>query len=286
MNISVWAPYAQSIELDLPGRRVAMQQQPQGWWSVFLDSDSPLEYAFVIDGGEPAADPRSAWQPFGVHGPSRTVDHSAFDWTDASWQAPPLSSAVVYELHVGTFTGDGTFDAVIDRIPELLELGVTHVELMPVAEFPGDRGWGYDGVDLYAPHHAYGGPNGLKKLVDACHHRGLGVIVDVVYNHLGPAGNFLGQFGPYFTDHYRTPWGDAVNLDRRGSDEVRSFFIDNAVQWLRDYHCDGLRLDAVHAIVDTSALHLLEALAIRVEALAAEVGRSLFLIAESDLNDP
>ena len=209
--------------------------------------------------------PRSPWQPFGVHGPSRTVDHDSFHWTDTQWQAPPLASAVVYELHVGTFTPEGTFDAVIDRIPHLLDLGVTHVELMPVAEFPGDWGWGYDGVDIYAPHHSYGGPSGLKRLVDALHRAGLAAILDVVYNHLGPSGNYLNSFGPYFTATVRTPWGDAVNLGGRDSDGVRAFFIDNALMWLRDYHFDGLRIDAVHALVDTSATHFLEELAARVD---------------------
>jgi maltooligosyltrehalose trehalohydrolase len=286
MRISVWAPYAQRVELDLPARRVAMEQQPNGWWSVTPDTDSPLEYAYILDGSDPVPDPRSAWQPFGVHGPSRTVDHAAFRWTDARWQAPPLSSAVVYELHVGTFTPEGTFDAVVERIPHLLELGVTHVELMPVGEFPGERGWGYDGVDLYAPHHTYGGPDGLKRLVNALHGAGLAAILDVVYNHLGPSGNYLSRFGPYFTSDLRTPWGDAVNLGGSGSAEVRAFFIENALMWLRDYHFDGLRLDAVHALVDSSATHFLEELGVRVEDLERELGRHLAVIAESDLNDP
>ena len=193
---------------------------------------------------------------------------------------------MVYELHVGTFSAEGTFDGVIEHLAHLRRLGVTHLELMPVAEFPGVRGWGYDGVLLYAAHHAYGGPEGLRRLVDACHREGLAVVLDVVYNHLGPSGNHLGRFGPYFTDRYSTPWGDAVNLDGPGSDEVRRFFVDNALMWLRDYHIDGLRLDAVHALLDTSATHLLEQLAVEVEALAASLGRHLQLIAESDLNDP
>jgi maltooligosyltrehalose trehalohydrolase len=193
---------------------------------------------------------------------------------------------VIEEIHVGTFTPGGTFAATLERLDHLLELGVTHLELMPVAEFPGSRGWGYDGAALYAPHHAYGGPEGLKTLVDACHRRGLAVLLDVVYNHLGPDGNYLARFGPYFTDAYTTPWGAAVNLDQAHSDEVRRFFIDNALMWLRDYHFDGLRLDAVHAIVDTSALHFLEALARAVDRLALRLGRPLVLIAENDRNDP
>jgi maltooligosyltrehalose trehalohydrolase len=221
-----------------------------------------------------------------VHGPSRTVDHAAFSWADRHWQAPPLESAIIYELHVGTFTAEGTFDTVIHHIPHLRDLGVTHIELMPVGEFPGDWGWGYDGVDIYAPHHCYGGPDGLKRLIDALHANGIAAILDVVYNHLGPLGNYLGRFGPYFTARFRTPWGDAVNLSEAGSDEVRRFFIDNALMWLRDYHFDGLRLDAVHAIVDPSATHFLEELAVRVKQLQLETGRHFSLIAESDLNDP
>jgi maltooligosyltrehalose trehalohydrolase len=214
------------------------------------------------------------------------VAHQHFAWSDAHWQARPLSSAVIYELHVGTFTPAGTFDAVIERLNHLVNLGITHVEIMPVNAFSGTRGWGYDGVALYAPHHAYGGPAGLQRLVDACHARGLAVLLDVVYNHLGPEGNYLGQFGPYFTDRYRTPWGQAMNLDGPDSNEVWRFVCDNALMWLRDYHCDGLRLDAVHALLDTSAVHILEQLATEVEVLEAQLGRHLVLIAESDLNDP
>ena len=244
------------------------------------------EYSLSLAGGPTRPDPRSHWQPRGVHGPSQVVNHEAFPWTDAGWAGTDLATAVIYELHVGTFTAEGTFEAAIDRLDHLVSLGVTAIELMPVNEFPGERGWGYDGVDLYAPHHAYGGPDGLKRLVDACHTRGLAVVIDVVYNHLGPAGNYLGEFGPYFTDRYNTPWGDAVNFDDAGSAEVRNFFIENALHWLEHYHADGLRLDAVHAIYDMSATHLLEELATRVDELEAQLGRSLWLIAESDLNDP
>ncbi len=231
-------------------------------------------------------DPRSGWQPHGVHGPSRIVNHAAFHWTDDEFQARPLSSALIYELHVGTFTPEGTFEAVIGHLDHLKRLGVTHIELMPVADFPGRFGWGYDGVNLFAPRHIYGGPEGLKTLVDACHARNLAVILDVVYNHLGPSGNYLPKFAPYFTDRHHTPWGDALNFDGPYSDEVRRFFCDNALMWLRDYHFDGLRLDAVHAIVDTSAVTFLEQLASEVEVLKAHLGRHLALIAESDLNDP
>jgi maltooligosyltrehalose trehalohydrolase len=275
------------MEVDSNGQLLGMVKDEADWWSV----DAPfmqhgVDYAFRVNGEGPFPDPRSPWQPQGVHGPSRWVDHARFAWTDAGWQQPPLASAVMYELHVGTFTPEGTFEATIDRLDHLAELGVTHVELMPVAEFPGEHGWGYDGVDIYAPHHAYGGPKGFKRLVNACHQRGLAVLLDVVYNHLGPCGNYLSRFGPYFTDRYKTPWGEAVNLDGAESDEVRRFFIDNALMWLREYHLDGLRIDAVHAIVDTSAIHFLEQLAAEVKDLEARLGRHLVIIAESDLNDP
>jgi maltooligosyltrehalose trehalohydrolase len=282
----VWAPAAQSVSLQLGGEIIPLREADEGWWS----SDRPMRpgdvYGYSIDGKDALPDPRSASQPWGVHGLSECVDHGSFAWTDAAWQPPPLSSGVIYELHVGTFTEDGTFEGAITRLPHLVSLGITHVELMPVAEFSGSRGWGYDGVDLFAPHHGYGGPDGLKRLVDACHAHGLAVILDVVYNHLGPAGNYLKTFGPYFTERYDTPWGEAVNLDGPASDEVRRFFCDNALMWLRDYHMDGLRLDAVHALIDTSATHFLEQLAGEVAALEAGIGRHLVLIAESDLNDP
>jgi maltooligosyltrehalose trehalohydrolase len=284
----VWAPNAGRIDLVLGEERVSMTQAPGGWWSVDVPEAGPgTDYAFSLDGGPAFPDPRSPFQPHGVHGPSRTVDHSAFAWTDHGWRGgTPLSAALIYELHVGTFTPEGTFEAVIDRLDSLAELGVTHIELLPVAEFPGERGWGYDGVDLFAPHHAYGGPEGLKRLVDAAHATGIGVIIDVVYNHLGPDGNYLGAFGPYFTNRYNTPWGQAVNYDDAGSDEVRNFVCDNACMWLTDYHGDGLRLDAVHAIFDSSAVHILEELGGRVSDLEPRLGRRVFVIAESDLNNP
>src|SRR4029453_3807048 len=213
-------------------------------------------------------------------------EHQAFPWQDQGGQARPLAAAVLYELHIGTFTPAGTFEAAIARLDHLVDLGITHIELMPVNEFAGSRGGGYDGGDLYAPHPAYGGPEGVKRLGDGCHARGLAVLLDVVYNHLGPAGNYLAHFGPYFTDRYATPWGQAVNFDGPESDQVRRFVCDNALMWLRDYHFDGLRIDAVHAIFDNSAVHILEKLATEVADLAALTGRHLALIAESDLNDP
>ncbi|GGQ30142.1 malto-oligosyltrehalose trehalohydrolase [Streptosporangium pseudovulgare] len=283
----VWAPARERVELVLGEHRLPMRRSGDGWWERAVEEAGPgTDYAYSLDGGPPRPDPRSPYQPYGPHGPSRVVDHAAFGWTDDRWRGTPLPGAVLYELHVGTFSPAGTFDGVIERLPHLVELGVDAVELMPVAEFSGGRGWGYDGVSLFAPHHAYGGPDGLKRLVDACHAHGLGVVMDVVYNHLGPSGNYLPEFGPYFTGRHSTNWGDAVNFDGPGSDEVRAFVVDNALMWLRDYHVDGLRLDAVHAIADDSAVHVLERLAEEVEALAAHVRRPLFLIAESDLNDP
>jgi maltooligosyltrehalose trehalohydrolase len=288
MIIRVWAPTAHDVQLDLRDERLPMVRADGGWWIIDTPRALPgVDYAFVLDGAEPPLpDPRSSSQPYGVHGRSRIVDHSASAWTDANWSAPALDSAIIYEMHVGTFTAAGTFEAAIDRLSHLKNLGVTHVELMPVAEFSGDRGWGYDGVDIFAPHHAYGGPDGLKRLVDACHASGLAVLLDVVYNHFGPSGNYLSRFGHYLTHRYATPWGDAINFNERGSDEVRRLFCDNALMWLRDYHFDGLRIDAVHAIVDLSAIHFLEQLASEVALLEKERGRRLVLIAESDLNDP
>ncbi len=283
----VWAPKAEHVEVVVGDRPVPMRRAERGWFEADVTEARPGDdYAFRLDGSDPLPDPRSPHQPHGVHGPSRLVDHESFTWSDARWRGFHLPSAVLYELHVGTFSPEGTFDGAIDRLDHLVDLGVTAVEVMPVNEFPGTRNWGYDGVDLYAPHHGYGGPEGLKRLVDACHEVGLGVVLDVVYNHLGPEGNYLERFGPYFTSFYTTPWGQAVNFDQAGSDEVRGFVIDNAIAWLRDYHIDGLRIDAVHAIVDTSATHVLELLALEVAELSATLGRPLWLIAESDLNDP
>ena len=283
----VWAPEARSVELETGGDRHACRPAGGGWWELDLPEAGPgTDYAYRVDGSGPFPDPRSAQQPFGVHGPSRVVDHEAFRWTDSSFAAVPLERAVLYELHVGTFSPDGTFEGAIARLDHLVALGVTHLELMPVAAFSGERGWGYDAVDLFAPHEAYGGPDGLKRLADACHARGLGIVLDVVYNHLGPDGNHLGRFGPYFSRRYLTPWGDAVNFDAGGADEVRAFVIDNARMWVRDYHVDGLRLDAVHELFDRSAVHVLEELAGALHDLAGELRRPVCVIAESDLNDP
>ena len=273
--------------VQIDGSEHPMQRtHKRGWWSAEVENAGPgTEYKFVLD-GDALPDPRSAYQPNGPDGPSCVIDQASFRWSDCRWQAPPLASAMVYELHLGTFTRDGTFLSAIEKLNYLVDLGVTHVELMPVCEFPGEWGWGYDGVDLFAPHHAYGTPNELKRLINTCHAKGLAVLLDVVYNHLGPAGNYLARFGPYFTDEYKTPWGKAINLDDAGSSEVRRFLADNALMWLRDYHVDGLRLDAVHALVDRSATHFLEFLSAEVETLQSQTGRHLVLIAESDLNSP
>jgi maltooligosyltrehalose trehalohydrolase len=269
----------------------AVDPAEAGWWRCEYTPagaapSADLDYFFRIDGGPPRPDPRSRRQPHGVHGPSRVDRADAFRWTDETWRGRPLRGAVLYELHIGTFTPEGTFDAAIDRLEHLTALGVDFVELMPVAAFNGEHGWGYDGAALWAVHEPYGGPDGLRRFVDACHARGLGVLLDVVYNHLGPSGNYLGEFGPYFTDAHVTPWGSAVNLDGPGSDQVRAFLIGNATYWLRENHLDGLRLDAVHALADTRAVHVLEELSAAVDALAASTGRHLHLIAETDRNDP
>jgi maltooligosyltrehalose trehalohydrolase len=293
-EIRVWAPDAKRVDVDIEPlggvvTTTPMTLQPGGWWSVSVDRATPFDYAFRVDGGPPLPDPRSAWQPRGVHGPSRTFDASAYPWSDAGWPGPRQGAGslggVFYELHVGTFTSGGTLDAATSRLDHLVALGVDVVELMPLAAFPGRWGWGYDGVALYAVHDPYGGPLALQRFVDACHQRGIGVCLDVVYNHLGPSGNYLSNFGPYFTDRHVTPWGPAVSLDGPGSLEVRRFIVENALRWFRDFHLDALRLDAIHELKDDSTLHLLAELSDAVDALSAELHRPLALVAESDLND-
>ena len=292
-RVPVWAPAAQTVELHLPGqdRLVNMIPAPGGWWTAPLDLEPGTDYAFRVDGSPNRPDPRSALQPDGVHGPSRTVDPDAWQWTDQNWAGKDLRGSVIYELHVGTFTPEGTLDAAITRLGHLADLGVDIVELMPLAAFPGKAGWGYDGVGLWAVHEAYGGPDALARFVDAAHNAGIGVCLDVVYNHLGPSGNYLGVFGPYFTRAHHTPWGEAVNYDHDGSKQVRAFVIDSALRWLRDFHIDALRLDAIHEIKDDAAAadppqtHILAELSDAVAALSAEIGRPLSLVAEADLND-
>jgi maltooligosyltrehalose trehalohydrolase len=288
-KFGVWAPKAKKMSVKWRGQVLPLNgPNKRGWWTLPAEEAAcGDEYAFLID-DDPAAypDPRSLRQMKGVHGPSLLYNHADFEWHDHLWRGSPKTGAIIYELHIGTFSEEGTFDGAIKHLAYLEDLGVTHLEIMPVAEFAGDRGWGYDGVALFATHEPYGGPNGLKRFVDACHARCLSVILDVVYNHFGPVGNYANKFGPYLTDRHKTPWGEAVNLDEGGSDEVRRFFCDNALMWLKDYHCDGLRFDAVHEFFDRSAINFMEQLSVEVERLSATVGREYYLIAESDLNDP
>jgi maltooligosyltrehalose trehalohydrolase len=284
----VWAPRAGKVELHIvePNeRRIEMRPAGNGYYHLETVGIAPGNlYFFRLDDRAGRPDPASRLQPRGVHGPSAVVDPN-FDWSDAGWRGLPLEDYLFYEIHVGAFTPEGTLDAIVERLDDLRDLGVTAIELMPLAQFPGTRNWGYDGVHPFAVQASYGGPHGLKRLVDACHRRGMAVVLDVVYNHLGPEGNYLSEFGPYFTDRYRTPWGDAINFDGPWSDEVRRYFIDNALAWITDFHIDALRLDAVHAIVDPSARPFLEELGARVDERAAELGRSVQVIAESDRND-
>lgn len=284
----VWAPNAKGLHLRLigePDRLIAMQPESCGYYTAAIGNVRPGQrYMYEFGGGTARPDPASRSQPDGVHGPSAVVDRK-FSWSDAAWQAPEMADSVIYELHVGTFTSAGTFDAAIGELGRLKEIGITTVEIMPVAQFPGPRNWGYDGVYPFAVQHSYGGAIGLKRFVDACHAKGLAVVLDVVYNHLGPEGNYLRDFGPYFTSQYKTPWGEALNFDGPGSDRVREYFHANALMWLSEYHIDALRLDAVHAIRDFSAYPFLAELADLVQARSADLGRRFALIAESDLND-
>jgi maltooligosyltrehalose trehalohydrolase len=290
MRFTVWAPEAKSVDLILKARRIPLLPDEEGYWQVDIaDPDIDEGYRYSIDGAAPLPDPRSRWQPAGVHGASHVAEgipRTQCACATAGFRAKGLEQAIIYELHIGTFTPEGTYASAQDKLPHLVALGVTHLELMPLATFPGRRGWGYDGVDLFAPFPGYGPPRELAAFVDACHAQGLAVLLDVVYNHLGPDGNYIGEFAPYFTDRYKTGWGDAINFDGPHSDGVRRFVIDNALMWLRDYGFDGLRLDAVHAIFSFEAVHVLEELAAAVGKLNDELGRSCVLIAESDLNDP
>ncbi|MFD7941103.1 malto-oligosyltrehalose trehalohydrolase [Streptomyces sp. NPDC048253] len=287
MQFEVWAPQAERVTLQCDGVTRALERDPEraGWWTGEAEAADGTRYGFAVDDGPVRPDPRSRRQPDGPDGLSAVVDQTRHEWR-TQWSGRPLPGAVLYELHVGTYTPEGTLDAAAERLGHLAELGVTHVELMPLCAFPGRHGWGYDGVSPWAVHEPYGGPEALKRFVDRAHALGLGVVLDVVHNHLGPSGNYLPVFGPYFTETHHTPWGAAINLDAPGSDEVRAYLLGSALAWLRDYRLDGLRLDAVHALADTRACHFLEELSTAVDALAAETGRPLFLIAESDLNDP
>jgi maltooligosyltrehalose trehalohydrolase len=286
-TFEVWAPNRDRVRLRALGTDYEMSRLAGGRWRVTVPDAGPgTDYGFLLgDDDTPLPDPRSRWQPEGVHGLSRLHDTQAFEWHDGDWTGRQLAGSVLYEMHVGTFTSEGTFAAAVDRLDHLVSLGVDLVEILPVNAVNGTRNWGYDGVGWYAVHEPYGGPDGFKAFVDACHRRGLGVVLDVVYNHLGPSGAYLPRFGPFFKPG-RSTWGDLVNLDGPGSGLVRRYILDNALMWLHEYHVDGLRLDAVHALVDLGAVHILEELATEVDALSAHLRRPLTLIAESDLNDP
>jgi maltooligosyltrehalose trehalohydrolase len=288
VEFTVWAPARPRIEVVVTAPspcRLEMLRGASGYHSLFVDGLGPgARYRFAVDADHEVADPASRAQPDGVHGDSAVIDPD-FAWSDAGWRGRPLREYVIYELHIGTFTDAGTFDAAVDRLDALADLGVTAIELMPVAEFPGTRNWGYDGVFPYAAQSSYGGADGLRRLVDAAHGRGLAVVLDVVYNHLGPEGDVLPEYGPYFTDRYRTPWGAALNFDGAGSDAVRRYFVDNAVEWCADFHVDALRLDAVHAIADNSAYPFVEQLTDAVHDYAVTAPRPAFVIAESAAND-
>lgn len=289
MTDRVWAPKADRVELVVGDDRMAMHVTNEGWWVADREPRPGERYGFSLDGGPVRPDPRSRFQPDGVHALSQVVDPSSYAWQHGGFRAHPLAESVLYELHIGTFTPGGTLASAIERLDHLVDLGVTHASILPLNAFEGRHGWGYDGVLWMAPHAPYcgeEGPNAVRGFVDACHGRGLSVLIDVVYNHLGPSGNYLNEFGPYTTDAYRTPWGPAINLDGPGSDEVRRLVCDSALMWLDEYRFDGLRVDAVHAFHDRSATHLLEQLTDEVRALSAKQDRPLVVIAESDLNDP
>jgi maltooligosyltrehalose trehalohydrolase len=284
----LWAPNSRSVSINVVSSKQSLAMEPldRGYFRATANHLRPnSRYCFRLDDGRDLPDPASRFQPEGVHGPSQIVDTNAFQWTDENWVGRALEGSIFYELHVGAYTPEGTFDALIPHLPKLVELGVTTVELMPIAQFPGVRNWGYDGVYEFAAQNSYGGPQSLQKFVNAAHSRGLAVALDVVYNHLGPEGNYLNAYGPYFTDRYRTPWGQALNFDGAGSDEVRRFFIENALYWLENYHFDALRLDAIHGIFDFEAWHFLAELKSAVTSLSKRLGRQLHLIGESDLND-
>ena len=288
-QFTVWAPLRQAVTIELLApqlRQISLTLEPEGYWTATADQVPPGSlYQVRLAEDLTRPDPASRFQPQGVHGPSQVIDPGAYPWGDDDWQGLPLQDYIIYELHIGTFTPEGTFDAAICRLPKLKELGITAVEIMPVSQFPGERNWGYDGVYPFAVQDSYGGPDGLKRLVDACHQQGLAVILDVVYNHFGPEGNYTSDFGPYFTQRYNTPWGAGINFDDAYCDGVRRFMIDNALMWFRDYHLDALRLDAIHAIYDFGASHILADMKTAAAVLEKTRGIPAYLIAESDLND-
>jgi maltooligosyltrehalose trehalohydrolase len=285
-EFAIWAPLPERVRLDVDGTLYPMMRSDDGWWRAEVDARPDARYGFLLD-DDPTVlpDPRSPRQPDGVHERSQLWQQAPDAWTDGDWPGRSIEGGVIYELHVGTFTADGTFDSAIEKLDYLVDLGIDFVELMPVNAFGGTHGWGYDGVLWYAVHEPYGGPDGLVRFVNACHRRGLGVLIDAVFNHLGPSGNYLPRFGPYLSSG-SNPWGESINICDADADEVRRYILNCALRWMRDFHVDGLRLDAVHALVDTTAIHILEELAAETDALAQELGRPLSLIAESDRNDP
>ncbi len=283
----VWSPFAKSLELLLKddGLKIQMEKDEQDYWRISTEVSPGAKYFFIINGDNQKPDPASNYQPEGVHGASQIVDHNIFKWEDKSWQGIALDQMIVYELHVGTFTSHGTFNSLIDKLEYLIDLGINMIEIMPVAQFPGSRNWGYDGVYPFAVQNTYGSCDDFKRLINECHKKNLGVVLDVVYNHLGPEGNYTTQYGPYFTSHYKSGWGDAINFDGEYSDHVRNYFIENALYWLKNFHIDALRLDAVHSIFDMSVKHFLQELKEKVGEFSVQNGRERYLIAESDLND-
>ncbi len=289
LEFVVWAPFLKKLELKIVSPKekiITMEVDENGYWRTFIDhANSEIRYFYKLKDKGERPDPASHFQPEGVHGCSQVLNHNSFAWEDENWRGASLSEMIMYELHVGTFTSAGTFDAAIQRLNDLKDTGINAIEIMPVAQYPGERNWGYDGVYPFAVQNSYGGPDGLKRLVNECHKNGLSVILDVVYNHLGPEGSYFSEYGPYFTDKYKTPWGQAINFDDAYSNEVRNFFIENALYWFKNYHIDCLRLDAVHNITDMSAKPFLQELAERVEEFSITEGRKFYLIAESDLND-
>lgn len=286
----LWAPEKSEVSLHFVSpaeSRHFMTRVGEGYFETTVpDCPAGACYYYIVDNGDDLPDPASAYQPEGVHGPSAVVDHQRYRWSDDGWEPPPFSELVLYELHVGTFTEAGTFEAIIPRLADLKAIGINAIELMPIAQFPGHRNWGYDGVFPFAVQNSYGGPEGLKKLVDACHQQEIAVYLDVVYNHLGPEGNYFSQFAPFFTDAYQTLWGQAINFDGPWSDGVRDFFAGNALHWFHHYHIDGLRLDAVHAIMDNGAIHMLRYINEAVGEYIQQHGKRVYMIAESDLNAP
>jgi maltooligosyltrehalose trehalohydrolase len=286
-DFRVWAPNARQVVLRLLGHGdFPMHREGDGTFTLTTDARAGDRYFYVVDNYQPVPDPVSRLLPEGVHGPTEIVDPNASQWSDVSWRGVELDDYIIYELHVGTFTPEGTFDGVIKQLEYLKKVGISVIEIMPVAAFPATRNWGYDGVSLYAVQASYGGPQGLKRLVDAAHAAGLGLMLDVVYNHLGPEGNYLRLYGPYFTDRHKTPWGDAINYDQPNCEGVRRYVVDNALYWAREYHVDGLRLDAVQTIKDDSRVHILAEIQDNVQRLAQGLGRRVCVIAETDENDP